>query len=67
MTKNVGGIDKLIRILLAMVIMAVGFYDPDYWWLIMVGLIPLLTAIFSRCPLYYVFGISTCRSDTCDT
>jgi hypothetical protein len=67
MKKNVGSTDKLIRIILSMAIMAVGFYDPHYWWMIAVGLIPLITAIGSLCLLYSILGISTCHSDTCDS
>ena len=66
MNKNVGGIDKLLRILVSMAIMAVGFYNPEYWWTFVVGVILLLTAIFALCPLYSVLGISTCRTDSCD-
>lgn len=64
MNPNVGGIDKLIRVLLSMVILGAGFYIPSWWGLI--GLIPLLTAIMGFCPLYAIFGLSTCRPDNCD-
>ncbi len=64
MKQNVGGTDKLIRILLSMVIMGAGFYIPSWWGLL--GLIPLLTAIGAWCPLYALTGMSTCKADNCD-
>lgn len=67
MKRNVGGVDKLIRILLAMVVMGVGFYDPDYWWTIAIGVFILMTAIGSLCLLYSALGISTCASESCES
>jgi hypothetical protein len=67
MSKNVGGIDKLIRVILAMAIMAVGFYDPEYWWTFIIGVILLITAIASLCPLYSLLGFSTCHNENCDS
>ncbi len=65
MNQNVGGNDKLIRIVLSMLILGTGFYYPSWWGLL--GLIPLLTAISAMCPLYKILGISTCHPDTCDS
>lgn len=56
---NVGKADKIIRILLGLAIGAVGFYFKSWWGII--GLIPVVTALFNWCPLYLPFGISTCR------
>jgi hypothetical protein len=65
MKKNVGTTDQLIRILLAMAVMAVGFYNPSYWWTFIIGVIILLTGIGSLCLLYSILGISTCDSENC--
>jgi hypothetical protein len=65
MKRNVGGYDQLIRIILAMAIMSVGFYNPSYWWTFIVGVIILMTAIGSLCLLYSVLGISTCSNENC--
>ncbi|WP_430933140.1 YgaP family membrane protein [Saccharicrinis sp. 156] len=54
-----GAADKTIRIILGIIIIVGGFYYKSWWGL--VGLIPLLTAFISWCPLYAPFGISTCR------
>jgi len=59
MKPNVGKIDKIVRWIVGLVILILGFYYRSWWGL--VGLIPILTAIISRCPLYLPFGISTCK------
>jgi hypothetical protein len=48
-----------------MAIMAVGFYNPDYWWTFIIGVIMLMTGIGSLCLLYSLLGISTCHSEKC--
>jgi hypothetical protein len=60
MTKNVGGIDRLARFALGMVLIAMtltGFIGVWGW----VGLVPLLTAVFSTCPVYSILGVRTCK------
>lgn len=57
MKNNIGKYDRGIRIVLGLVIIALGFYFKSYLGLI--GLIPLVTAIFGFCPLYSPFGLST--------
>lgn len=51
----------IIRIILAVVIFALGFIYKSWWGL--VGLIPLLTAIVRFCPAYWPFGISTGKKE----
>ena len=62
MKKNIGKTDKVIRIILGLVIGAVGVYFQSWWGLL--GLIPLLTAFVGTCGLYLPFGISTCSTKT---
>ena len=64
MKKNVGKIDKTIRIILGVIIGAAGVYFNTWWGLI--GLIPLLTGIFGTCGLYLPLGINTCKTKTAD-
>ena len=59
MKKNVGTVDRVIRIILGLVILALGYKNQSWWGLI--GLIPLLTGIMGSCLLYVPFGISTCK------
>ncbi|MCF8335004.1 MAG: DUF2892 domain-containing protein [Bacteroidales bacterium] len=62
MKKNIGKTDKVIRIILGLVIGAVGIYFQSWWGLL--GLIPLVTAFVGTCALYLPFGISTCSTKT---
>lgn len=57
MTTNVGTVDKVIRIVLAIIIGALGFYYQTWWGLI--AIIPIATVFVGFCPLYKPFGIST--------
>jgi len=58
--KNVGGIDKLIRIIVGLVLISLVFVGPKtaLGW---VGLVPLLTGLFNFCPLYTLIGLNTCK------
>lgn len=59
---NVGGIDRILRIVVGLALLA-GFFlnaDATYRWAYLLGLIPLLTGIFSTCPAYSLLGFSTC-------
>ena len=61
--KNVGGIDKVLRIIVGIVLIATVFLVPamnPWGWVV---LVPLLTGLFNFCPLYPILGISTCKSD----
>jgi len=59
MERNVGSIDKVIRIIVGLIIGAVGYYYNSWWGLI--GIIPVFTALINWCPLYLPFGIKTCK------
>jgi sulfite exporter TauE/SafE len=58
MKRNIGRTDRIIRIVLGVVLIALGFYFSSWWGAI--GLIPLATAAIGWCPLYAPFKISTC-------
>lgn len=57
---NVGKTDKVIRIILGVVIGAAGLYFNSWWGL--VGIVPVFTALINWCPLYFPFGIRTCKN-----
>ena len=60
--KNVGQIDRILRIVLGLALIA-GFFlnrDGAYSWLYLLGIIPLATGLMSSCPLYSILGMSTC-------
>jgi hypothetical protein len=59
MSCNVGGIDRILRIVVGLVLLSLIFWVPTWWGLI--GLVPLLTGLFGFCPLYPIVGINTCK------
>lgn len=58
---NVGGFDRFARIILGILLLAVGVYFHS--WVGVIGLVPLLTGAASRCLLYLPFRLSTCRTE----
>jgi len=59
MKKNIGGFDRVLRVVIALIIFALGIIYESWWGLI--GILPLLTATVRVCPAYMPFGISTCK------
>lgn len=60
MTRNEGSIDRTLRIVLGLALIAMVFVGPQTAWG-WVGLVPLLTGLVGFCPLYRLVGINTCR------
>ena len=57
MKTNVGGIDRIVRGVAGVGLIAWALMGGPVWaW---IGVVPLFTAIVSWCPLYLPFGIST--------
>ncbi len=59
MKSNVGGIDRILRIVIGLVLIglaATGTIGVWGW----IGVVPLATAAMGFCPLYTVLGFSTC-------
>ena len=60
--ENVGAIDRALRVLAGLTMLVLFFAYPGeswrYWMLI--GAVPVLTGLFSTCPLYSIAGLSTC-------
>ncbi len=52
-------IERVIRVVLGVGILSLFFVGPHSAWALL-GAIPLLTGIVGSCPLYSIFGISTC-------
>lgn len=59
MPKNVGGIDRILRILVGLGLIAIVFVGPQTQWG-WIGVIPLSTALLGFCPAYRLVGLSTC-------
>ena len=68
MKKNMGTIDKILRVIIAIVI-AVLYYmdlivsDTLSAVVLFLAAILLITSLLNFCPLYFVFGINSCNRD----
>jgi len=62
MSKNVGGIDRVLRIVIGLGLLWYALFAPatGYNWIGWLGVIPLLTALAGNCPLYSIIGVNTC-------
>lgn len=62
MKANVGGIDRILRIVvgLALVAWAAALGGPAWAW---IGVVPLVTGLFKFCPFYPLLGMSSCPSN----
>ena len=62
MVKNMGNIDRLLRIIIGLVLIWYALLAPatGYNWIGWLGFIPLATATIGSCPLYSIIGINTC-------
>lgn len=58
MEKNVGGADRVVRIVAGIGIIAAGAVYQSWWGII--GVVPLATATLGWCPPYSLLGINTC-------
>lgn len=54
---NEGNTDRIIRVVLAVVIFAIGLATQS--WLGLIGFVPLLTGLIGWCPIYAVIRINT--------
>ena len=61
MTTNIGGIERILRIVIGLVLIALAATGQvGVWgWL---GLVPLATGLIGWCPPYSLLGINTCRN-----
>ena len=61
MKANLGGVDRALRVLVGLALLAwLALGEGAAHWWGAVGFIPLLTALAGFCPLYRLFGLSTC-------
>jgi hypothetical protein len=60
MTKNVGSTERLLRIILGLVLLSLLFLVEGQarWWGLL-GLVPILTALISWCPINAALGSSS--------
>ncbi|MDD2535377.1 MAG: DUF2892 domain-containing protein [Macromonas bipunctata] len=60
MTQNVGGIDRILRIVVGLVLVALAATGTVGWWG-WIGALPLATGLLGWCPPYAIFGWNTCK------
>jgi hypothetical protein len=64
MNKNVGTIDRVLRVIVGLVLIAyaipLGMPQTGWNWVGWIGVVPILTAFVGVCPLYSMLGMSTC-------
>jgi hypothetical protein len=58
MKTNVGVIDKSLRIIVGIALIALAALNYIGWWGY-IGIVPLLTGLFNFCPAYTLLGMST--------
>jgi len=59
MTVNVGTIDRAVRIIAGLVLIALAITGTIGMWGY-IGIVPLLTGLFRVCPAYSLIGVNTC-------
>jgi len=59
MPRNEGTLDRALRIIAGLVLIALVFVGPQTAWG-WVGIVPLVTGLAGFCPLYRLLGINTC-------
>lgn len=65
MTKNVGGIDRIVRVVTGLTLIALAATSTVGWWGYL-GVLSLTTAALGSCPPYPLFGWNTCTTKTPD-
>lgn len=61
MNKNIGGIDRILRIVVGLALIGLTLTGVIGLWG-WIGVVPLATAAIGWCPAYLPFGIKTCKT-----
>ena len=56
---NEGTIDRIIRVLVGLALLALTVVGPKTLWGL-IGVVPLITGLVGTCPLYSILGLKTC-------
>jgi hypothetical protein len=64
MKKNIGRIDRWVRIVAGIIVLSLLIWLPgNQRWFGLIGLVPLITGIIGFCPSYALFGIRTNKDE----
>lgn len=61
MNPNVGGADRVVRVIAGVAVIGAGVYFGSWWGAI--GAVSIATAVIRWCPAYLPFGWSTCKTE----
>ena len=61
MQTNVGGMDKIARIVVGLALLAMTVVGPKTLWGL-IGVVPLATGLLNFCPAYTLLGINSCKT-----
>lgn len=61
MKKNIGGAERIIRVIAGIAIISLAFLGPKTPWAYL-GIVPIATGLIGWCPPYSLLGISTCKN-----
>lgn len=59
MLRNEGTLDRALRVIVGLALIAMVFVGPQVAWG-WIGVVPLLTGLVGFCPLYRLVGLNTC-------
>lgn len=59
MNTNEGSIDRAVRVVVGLALLALVVVGPQTMWGL-IGIVPLATGLLGFCPLYTLLGINTC-------
>ena len=60
MKKNIGDIERIVRVVVGAIIISLAFWGLKTPWAYL-GIIPIATGLSGWCPPYAMLGISTCK------
>jgi uncharacterized membrane protein YfcA len=62
MTRNVGSIDRVLRVLIGLALIVASLSGTIGLWGY-IGIVPLITAFVGYCPAYSAIGMNTCPKE----
>lgn len=62
MTRNIGNLERIVRIIAGLAILSLVFIGPKSLWGL-IGVVPLITGLIGWCPPYALLGISTFKNE----